>query len=51
MLGVEKYEVSLEHQTAEVYTDSLDYDTVLNTIKKTGKTVKSGEADGEARDV
>jgi copper chaperone len=27
--------------------ESLDYDTVLNTIKKTGKTVKSGEADGK----
>ncbi|KIW05364.1 uncharacterized protein PV09_03880 [Verruconis gallopava] len=43
--GVDKYEVSLEKQTAEVHTD-LDYETVLNTIKKTGKTVKSAEADG-----
>jgi copper chaperone len=51
IIGVEKYEVSLEEQTAVVYTDSLDYDTVLNTIKKTGKTVKSGEADGVTANV
>ena len=47
--GVEKYEVSLETQTAEVVTkdDSLEYDTVLTTIAKTGKKVKSGQADGK----
>lgn len=49
--GVDKYEVSLEEQTAVVHTSSLDYDTVLNTIKKTGKTVKSGEADGVTANV
>jgi len=50
--GVESYNVSLESQTAEIVAaDSLDYDTVLEKIKKTGKTVKSGEADGEPRDV
>ncbi|KAI9756240.1 MAG: Cytosolic copper metallochaperone [Lichina confinis] len=51
--GVKSYEVSLEKQTADVVTndDTLDYDTVLQTIKKTGKTVKTGEADGEVRSV
>jgi copper chaperone len=47
--GVEKYDVSLENQTAEIVTkdDTLPYETVLTTIKKTGKKVKSGEADGK----
>lgn len=50
--GVESYNVSLESQTAEITAaDSLDYQTVLEKIKKTGKTVKSGEADGEAKEV
>ncbi|KAF1921941.1 heavy-metal-associated domain-containing protein [Ampelomyces quisqualis] len=50
--GVESYKVSLETQTAEVVTaESLDYETVLEKIKKTGKKVKSGEADGLERDV
>jgi copper chaperone len=30
---------------------SLDYETVLKTIKKTGKKVNSGEADGEPQSV
>ena len=42
----------LENQTAEIVAEeSLDYNTVLEKIKKTGKTVKSGEADGEPRDI
>ncbi|OJD36041.1 iron copper transporter [Diplodia corticola] len=46
--GVKSHTVSLDSQTAEVTAaDSLDYDTVLNTIKKTGKKVNSGEADGQ----
>ncbi|KAH7389583.1 heavy metal-associated domain-containing protein [Phaeosphaeria sp. MPI-PUGE-AT-0046c] len=46
--GVESYNVSLETQTAEIVAaDSLDYETVLEKIKKTGKKVKSGEADGQ----
>jgi len=47
--GVKDYEVSLDNQTAVVNTvdDSLEYDTVLKTIKKTGKKVNSGEADGK----
>ena len=52
MPGVKSYNVSLENQTAEILAeDSLSYETVLQTIKKTGKTVKSGEADGASRDV
>lgn len=50
--GVESFNVSLETQTAEVVAaDSLPYETVLEKIKKTGKTVKSGEADGEPKDI
>ncbi|KAF2399194.1 iron copper transporter [Trichodelitschia bisporula] len=48
--GIDHYEVSLEKQTAEIVTteDSpLDFNTVLTTIKKTGKKVKSGEEDGK----
>ncbi|EXJ77567.1 hypothetical protein A1O3_09794 [Capronia epimyces CBS 606.96] len=45
--GVKQYNVSLDTQTADVTTeDSLSYETVLEKIKKTGKTVNSGEADG-----
>ncbi|MCJ1352037.1 MAG: Cytosolic copper metallochaperone [Icmadophila ericetorum] len=34
--------------TADVYAGpELTYETVLEKIKKTGKTVKSGEADGQ----
>lgn len=52
LAGVKSHTVSLDTQTAEVVAaDSLDYDTVLNTIKKTGKKVNTGEADGQTRDV
>jgi len=45
--GVKSYNVSLDSQTADVTAEeSLDYTTVLEKIKKTGKTVNSGEADG-----
>ncbi|EEB08098.1 copper chaperone Atx1 [Schizosaccharomyces japonicus yFS275] len=40
-LGVDKLEISLPNQSVLVVTDKA-YDTVLNTIKKTGKTVHSG---------
>jgi copper chaperone CopZ len=47
--GVKSFDVSLESQTATVVTEpSVPYDKVLSTIQKTGKTVNSGEADGEA---
>ncbi|KAI1005524.1 hypothetical protein K3495_g2700 [Podosphaera aphanis] len=50
--GVESFDVSLDSQTATVTaSDSLSYDTVLATIKKTGKKVLSGEADGETKSV
>jgi len=45
--GVKSFDVSLPNQTADVVTeDSVSYETVLEKIKKTGKTVNSGEADG-----
>lgn len=44
--------MSLDTQTATVYAEpSLDYETVLKTIKKTGKKVNSGEADGEVKSI
>ncbi|CRG85596.1 hypothetical protein PISL3812_02641 [Talaromyces islandicus] len=50
--GVKSFDVSLDSQTATVVTeDSLPYDTVLATIKKTGKAVNSGEADGTPQPV
>lgn len=50
--GVKKYDVSLDTQTADVTTDdTLSYEQVLEKIKKTGKTVNSGEADGVAQSV
>jgi len=50
--GVKEYNVSLETQTADITTaDSVAYETVLEKIKKTGKTVNSGEADGIAQAV
>jgi copper chaperone len=46
-IGVKSYDVSLEKQTAEITTDeSVSYATLLEKIKKTGKTVNSAEADG-----
>ncbi|RMD42354.1 hypothetical protein DV735_g2765, partial [Chaetothyriales sp. CBS 134920] len=45
--GVKSYNVSLETQTADVVTEAgLQYEEVLEKIKKTGKTVNSGQADG-----
>ncbi|KAL1853872.1 Cytosolic copper metallochaperone [Paecilomyces lecythidis] len=50
--GVKSFDVSLESQTATVVTEpAVSYDTVLASIKKTGKTVNSGEADGQAQSV
>jgi hypothetical protein len=51
-LGVKSYEVSLDTQTATVVAaPDLAYETVLKTIKKTGKKVNTGEADGEVKSV
>lgn len=50
--GVKEFDVSLDSQTATIKTDeSVDYATVLEKIKKTGKAVNSGEADGVAQSV
>jgi len=52
MDGVKSFDVSLDKQTADITTDdSVDYSTILEKIKKTGKTVNSGEADGVAQPV
>lgn len=46
--GVKSFDVKLDSQTADVVAEqSLSYDTVLETIKKTGKAVNSGESDGQ----
>lgn len=50
--GVKSYEVSLENKEAVVVAEpGLDYETVLKTIKKTGKKVTSGFVDGESRSI
>ncbi|KAJ5951432.1 Heavy metal-associated domain HMA [Penicillium vulpinum] len=50
--GVKTFDVSLESQTVNVTTEpTLSYDAVLEKIKKTGKAVNSGEADGESKEV
>lgn len=41
--GVEKVDTNLETQTVDVFTDSIDYDTVLAKIQKTGKAVLGGK--------
>lgn len=51
-VGIESYDVSLEKQEATVIAKpELDYETVLKTIKKTGKKVNSGEVDGVSRSI
>ncbi|RMZ85362.1 hypothetical protein DV737_g824, partial [Chaetothyriales sp. CBS 132003] len=50
--GVKSYNVSLENQTADVVAEAgLRYEEVLEKIKKTGKTVNSGQADGVPQSV
>ncbi len=50
--GVKSYDVSLENQTANVVVDeSVQYGTLLEKIKKTGKKVNSAEADGQPMSV
>jgi len=45
--GVKSYDVTLATESALVIAEpSLDYDTVYEKIKKTGKTVFWGQADG-----
>jgi len=50
--GVKSFDVSLDEQTAHIVTgQELDYATVLEKIKKTGKKVNAGKADGVAQSV
>ncbi|KAL2044554.1 hypothetical protein ABVK25_012382 [Lepraria finkii] len=52
MDGIKTYNVSLDTQTADITTDdSVSYEAVLEKIKKTGKTVNSGEMDGQSMSV
>ncbi|MCJ1447469.1 MAG: Cytosolic copper metallochaperone [Stictis urceolatum] len=52
MEGVKSYEVSLEKQTADIVASpELEYGTVLEKIKKTGKTVKGAQADGVTQEI
>lgn len=44
--GLSSYTVSLEDQTADVYTAQVPFETVLETIRKTGKQVVKSERDG-----
>ena len=48
--GISSFDVSLENQTADVYThdgeEGVSYEQVLEKIKKTGKAVTKGERDG-----
>lgn len=51
-IGVKSYDVSLDTQTAHIVTEpSVEYSTVLEKIKKTGKKVNSGKADGKTMEV
>lgn len=50
--GIKSFDVNLESQTALVTAEpTVSYDTVLAAIKKTGKQVNSGEADGQSMSV
>lgn len=49
--GLSSYDVSLENKTADVYTNDVSYEAVLEKIKKTGKAVTKGEADGKEMQV
>jgi copper chaperone len=40
--GDNKIDVSLEKQTVDITTDK-DYDTIYNTIAKTGKKINDGK--------
>lgn len=50
--GIVSFDISLEHKTILVNAEStLSYESVLAILKETGKTVHSGEANGQAREV
>lgn len=49
---MKSFDVSLDSQEATITTEeNVDYATVLEKIKKTGKKVNSGEADGVSQPV
>ena len=50
-IGLSSYNVDLAGQTADVYTDEVPYETILEKIKKTGKKVNGAEADGATMEV
>ncbi|MCJ1279137.1 hypothetical protein MMC21_006961 [Puttea exsequens] len=43
--GLASYTVDLEKQVADVYTEDVPFETVLEKIKKTGKTVRGAQKD------
>jgi copper chaperone len=50
--GIESFDVSLEHKIVLVNAQStVSYEHILAILKETGKTVHSGEANGQAREV
>ncbi|MDI1487178.1 MAG: Cytosolic copper metallochaperone [Ramalina farinacea] len=51
MDGLKSYTVDLATQSADVYTDEVAYEAVLEKIKKTGKEVRGAEKDGSKVDV
>jgi len=44
--GLRSFKVDLPAQRADVYTDTVPYEMVLEKIRKTGKEVVRGERDG-----
>lgn len=44
--GLSSYTVSLDTQSADVYTDDVSFEAVLEKIRKTGKEVRGAERDG-----
>ena len=48
---ITSYTVNLEQQTADVYTEKVSYEDVLERIKKTGKEVRKGTKDGVEAEV
>lgn len=49
--GLSSYTVNLQEQTADVYTDGVEFGDVLEKIRKTGKQVKGAEKDGVAQNI
>lgn len=41
--GISDVDISLENQTVDVTSNGVDFDTVFNTIAKTGKKINGGK--------